>query len=111
MTLDDDRIRQLAKAAPNRLELWSEFVREAGARSVAEVGVYRGAFAERILDGCPEVERYYMVDPWRHLDDILRNGALFAEQWGEWPMVGWIDQFIAAGAVEAHDGGYRRTNR
>ena len=49
--------------------------------------------------------------PWRHLDDILRNGALFAEQWGEWPMGGWIDEFVAAGAVEAHDGGYRRTVR
>ena len=46
--------------------------------------------------------------PWRHLDDILRNGALFAEHWGEWPMGGWIDEFVAAGAVEAHEGGYRR---
>lgn len=46
--------------------------------------------------------------PWRHLDDILRNGALFAERWGEWPMGGWIDSFVDAGAVEAHDGGYRR---
>lgn len=49
--------------------------------------------------------------PWRHLDDILRNGALFAERWGEWPMGGWIDAFVAAGAVEPHDGGYRRTVR
>ncbi|MFB4354292.1 galactosyltransferase-related protein [Microbacterium sp. LS_15] len=47
--------------------------------------------------------------PWRHLDDILRNGALFAERWGEWPMGGWIDDFVAAGAVEEHAGGYRRT--
>lgn len=46
--------------------------------------------------------------PWRHLDDILRNGALFAERWGEWPMRGWIDAFVDAGAVEAHDGGFRR---
>ena len=46
--------------------------------------------------------------PWRHLDDILRNGALFAERWGEWPMGGWIDAFVEGGAVEAHAGGYRR---
>jgi len=46
--------------------------------------------------------------PWRHLDDILRNGALYAEQWGEWPMGGWIREFVAAGAVEPHAGGYRR---
>lgn len=47
--------------------------------------------------------------PWRHLDDILRNGALFADRWGEWPMGGWIDEFVRAGAVEPHEGGYRRT--
>ena len=46
--------------------------------------------------------------PWRHLDDILRNGALFAERWGEWPMGGWIDAFVDAGAIEAHGDGYRR---
>lgn len=46
--------------------------------------------------------------PWRHLDDILRNGAHFAERWDEWPMGGWIDAFIEGGAVEAHGDGYRR---
>ncbi|MBT2473556.1 glycosyltransferase family 2 protein [Microbacterium sp. ISL-103] len=46
--------------------------------------------------------------PWRHLDDILRNGALFAERWGEWPMGGWIDAFVEGGAVEPHGDGYRR---
>ncbi|TQK20697.1 GT2 family glycosyltransferase [Microbacterium sp. SLBN-154] len=46
--------------------------------------------------------------PWRHLDDILRNGALFSRTWGEWPMRGWIDAFVAAGAVEEHAGGFRR---
>lgn len=46
--------------------------------------------------------------PWRHLDDILRNGALFAQRWGEWPMGGWIDGFVDAGAVEPHGDGFRR---
>lgn len=46
--------------------------------------------------------------PWRHLDDILRNGALFAERWGEWPMRGWIDAFVDAGAVRPQAGGFRR---
>ncbi|MEV7608469.1 galactosyltransferase-related protein [Microbacterium sp. NPDC089320] len=49
--------------------------------------------------------------PWRHLDDILRNGALFAERWGEWPMRGWIDSFVEAGAVEPHGEGFRRVDR
>lgn len=46
--------------------------------------------------------------PWRHLDDILRNGAVFAERWGEWPMGGWLRAFLDAGAIEPVDGGFRR---
>ena len=36
---------------------------------VAEIGVWRGDFAKKMLEGCPNIERYYLVDPWRHLDD------------------------------------------
>lgn len=51
-----------------RLEFWTAFVNEIGAATVAEVGVYRGDFAARLLGACPAISRYYMVDPWRHLD-------------------------------------------
>ncbi|MDD7961438.1 glycosyltransferase family 2 protein [Microbacterium thalli] len=46
--------------------------------------------------------------PWQHLDDILRNGALFAEKWGAWPMGGWLAAFAEAGAIERVPGGWRR---
>lgn len=47
--------------------------------------------------------------PVRHLDDILRNGALFRERWGVWPMRGWLDAFVDDRLVErTADGGYRR---
>lgn len=47
--------------------------------------------------------------PWQHLDDILRNGALFADRWGSWPMEGWLRAFAETGAVQ-HDGtGWRRS--
>jgi hypothetical protein len=49
--------------------------------------------------------------PLRHVDDILRNGALFAERWGWWPMQGWLDAFTEMGLVERDDaGGYRRAD-
>ena len=38
--------------------------------------------------------------PWQHLDDILRNGARFAQRWGEWPMTGWLRAFAEEGAVK-----------
>lgn len=37
--------------------------------------------------------------PVRHLDDILRNGELFARRWGWWPMEGWLQQFTELGLV------------
>ena len=44
-------------------------MRQTQAREFLELGVFRGAFAEHILRHCPAITRYYMVDPWRHLDD------------------------------------------
>lgn len=45
--------------------------------------------------------------PVQHLDDILRNGALFAKRWGWWPMGGWLDRFEGLGLVERdHDGAF-----
>ncbi|RYJ04568.1 MAG: glycosyltransferase family 2 protein [Actinomycetales bacterium] len=31
--------------------------------------------------------------PVEHVEDILRNGALFHDRWGWWPMQGWLDAF------------------
>ena len=52
-----------------RLDLWASFVKTADVRRVAEIGVYGGKLSERLLNDCPGIESYYMVDPWRHLDE------------------------------------------
>jgi Methyltransferase domain len=67
--VNSESLRALGEAAANRLELWTRFAREAEARQVAEIGVYRGRFAARMLADCPAIETYYMVDPWRNLED------------------------------------------
>jgi hypothetical protein len=64
-----DAIAGLARESRDRLGLWSTFLCRVDAREVAEIGVYRGAFAARILASCPAIRTYYMIDPWRHLDD------------------------------------------
>lgn len=46
--------------------------------------------------------------PVQHLDAILRNGAIFAERWGRWPMAGWLAAFEERGLVERTAGGWRR---
>jgi hypothetical protein len=55
--------------ARSRVELWTEFIQSMGVGRMAEVGVYRGDFASALLQRCPGLTRYYMIDPWRHLSD------------------------------------------
>ena len=67
--LADADVCALAEAAGDRMDLWSAFLRTYEVRTMAEIGVYRGAYAERMLADCDGLERYYLLDPWRHLDD------------------------------------------
>ncbi len=87
---NDEHIIELARRSSDRIALWSTFVREQSVRSFAEIGVFRGAFAAAMLDACPELDSYVMIDPWRHLDDWNkpanaaddRFAAIFAEAMG-----------------------------
>jgi GT2 family glycosyltransferase len=38
--------------------------------------------------------------PVGHLDDILRNAAVFERSWGEWPMQGWLTAFADLGLAK-----------
>ncbi|RKQ93286.1 GT2 family glycosyltransferase [Solirubrobacter pauli] len=40
--------------------------------------------------------------PVQHLADIVRNGGLFRDRWGWWPMGGWLQAFAERGLVR-HD--------
>jgi Methyltransferase domain len=67
--LMDATLQRSLTASTDRFELWANLVDSEGATTVAEVGVYRGAFATRMLRRIPTIERYFMIDPWRHLED------------------------------------------
>lgn len=54
--------------ATDRFDLWIRIARQCGARRLAEVGVWRGEFAARLLRGLPEAESYLLIDPWRPLE-------------------------------------------
>jgi hypothetical protein len=66
---DEQRLRAWAAASASRMEFWPRFINETGAAAVAEIGVYRGDFAARLLSECADMTEYYMIDPWRHLAD------------------------------------------
>ncbi|OPC84049.1 sugar transferase [Embleya scabrispora] len=68
------------------------------------------------LGGAPVYHQWHPVSrpPVEHIDDILRNGALFRRRWGMWPMRGWLAEFAAMGLVhhdEATDTWRRHTGR
>lgn len=58
-----------ATAPADRLALWTELIAARGVASMAEVGVWAGAFAQHVLGACPGVVEYLMIDPWRNLAD------------------------------------------
>lgn len=62
-------LERLLGSSRSRIDLWTHFINASGARSVAEIGVWRGEFAAELLAACPAIDTYYMIDPWRHLDE------------------------------------------
>lgn len=58
-----------ANSFPDRVELWKKIIQKSKAKTAAEIGVYKGAFAEKILKECPGINQYYMIDPWRNLEN------------------------------------------
>ena len=74
------------------------------ARQACEQGLGFGwvgdarAYHQSLPTGEPPVE---------HLDDILRNAALFNGRWGRWPMLGWLEAFEELGLVARTDAGWR----
>lgn len=64
-----DLLKHLIKESSSRIELWSNFIEEKQCRDVAEIGVFKGDFASAILSNCSKIKSYYMLDPWRSLND------------------------------------------
>lgn len=62
-------IEQCISTSQSRIDLWVEFIRGIDVRRMVEIGVYQGDFASDVLRHCHSITKYYMVDPWRHLDD------------------------------------------
>ena len=61
-------IQNITTTAKTREAMWQAILSAAKVARMAEVGVYRGGFAESILGAC-EIEAYTMIDPWQPLPD------------------------------------------
>lgn len=65
--LDDKDIEQLAGEHSTRLDFWAAFLNRTGVGAMAELGVWEGDYARAMLERCPGIERYFLIDPWRQL--------------------------------------------
>ena len=76
-------LNECTSKSQSRLDFWIDFIRRARVGRMVEIGVYQGDFAAAVLERCAGVSQYYMVDPWRHLDDwdkpANQNDTLFEE--------------------------------
>lgn len=69
MSTTEEIIQESLKSSHSRFEFWINFLNSTKVNNIAELGVYRGGFAQQLLKHCDTIKRYYMIDPWRHLDD------------------------------------------
>ncbi|RKZ47186.1 MAG: hypothetical protein DRR08_32600 [Candidatus Parabeggiatoa sp. nov. 2] len=67
MNTTEQIINGCVAQSTHRVDLWLHFLQSTKAKHIVEVGVYRGDFASRLLEECDSIEKYYMIDPWRHL--------------------------------------------
>ncbi|WP_176475091.1 glycosyltransferase family 2 protein [Dietzia natronolimnaea] len=61
-----------------------------------------------LVAGAHAYHRWHPVSspPVEHLQDLLRNGAHYAERWGEWPAPGWFEEFERRGLVRRDGDGW-----
>jgi hypothetical protein len=62
-------IQECISESSNRFDFWEKFINRRKVQSLVEIGVFRGEFSEKILQGCEKIKKYYMIDPWRNLEN------------------------------------------
>lgn len=62
-----EKINEIAKKSNNRFDFCINLIDEFKLTNVAELGVYRGDFAQKVLEKNQSIEKYTMIDPWRNL--------------------------------------------
>jgi len=69
MNIEDLKFQDIFSGAKSRSQLWIKVLKATDAKTIVEVGVWKGDFAKELLEECKFIERYYMIDPWANLPD------------------------------------------
>lgn len=57
-------INEAILKSKNRKELWIHILNKLKCKNICEIGVYKGDFAEELLNSIKEIETYTLIDPW-----------------------------------------------
>lgn len=69
LKLKMNQIIDIAANAKDRYHLWTNFVNFNKCTDICEIGVFKGEFAQILLNKAPSIENYYLIDPWRNLSN------------------------------------------
>jgi len=87
MNTTEQIIRESIEQSKSRIDLWLHFLQTTKTKRMVELGVFRGNFASQLLKKCDSIEKYYMLDPWRHLDSwnkpANKNNDIFEQYLAE----------------------------
>jgi Methyltransferase domain len=83
MKIEAPEFLQNSSNAKSRIQLWVDIVRAAQVQSMMEVGVWKGEYAETVLQQCDSIRQYYMLDPWATLPDWNKPFNVAPQQFDE----------------------------
>jgi len=69
MDIEDTSFFDMVSGTKSRFELWRKVLNTTRAKTIVEIGVWKGDFAKDVLEQCETIEKYYMIDPWATLPD------------------------------------------
>ena len=69
ISLTPSDLASLIAGSPSRFDLWLRLLRARPLECAAEIGVWKGDFAQAMLANFNTITKYYMIDPWAHLPD------------------------------------------
>ena len=87
VSLTPSDVAPLIAGSRSRFDLWVQLLRGRPLECAAEIGVWKGDFAQAILATFSTFTKYYMIDPWAHLPDWNKpfnvNDQTFEEVYAE----------------------------
>jgi GT2 family glycosyltransferase len=86
---------------------WEDYVGYGGEDTDFAAAADRAGLAMWWVGGADSYHQHHPASdpPVEHLDDIIRNAAIFHERWNRWPMNGWLEQFRDAGLAHVDETG------